>query len=248
MMTEYSEHMSLSIKILLILSLFSSVLSAQDCKAQIFIQTDIENAKLFVNDNFESEGNNFELELEPGTYRINIVEDFKKWNSRSFEDTLSIKDCSNLNLNYILNNKLLLDSNPQNVYVRESDSLIGFTPMLLEDNFQTLLLQKPDYEDKLITQQEIGAGVKPELRFIGQVKGESFYESTLFKFLVGTAITLGATTAYYKLEADKNFDEYQITGDPALLEQTDKYDLISAVTFVALQIDFGLILYLFLTD
>lgn len=248
MMTEYSEHMNLLIKILLISSLFSSMLSAQDCKAKIFIQTDIERAKLFVNDNFENEGNNFELELTPGIYIINIVEDFKKWNARSFEDTLRIKDCSNLNLNYNLNNKLLLDSYPQNAHVRESDSLLGFTPMLLEENFQTLLLQKPGYEDKLITQQEIAAGVKPELQFTGQVKGESFYESTLFKFLVGTAIALGATTAYYKLEADKNFDEYQITGDQALLEQTDKYDLISGITFVALQIDFGLILYLFLTD
>jgi len=228
--------------------MFPIILSAQDCKAKIFIHTDIENVKLFVNDNFKSEGNYFELELEPGTYRINIVEDFRKWNARSFEDTLRIKDCSNFNLNYNLNNKILLDSYPQNAHVRESDSLIGFTPMLLEDNFQTLLLQKPDYEDKFISQQEISAGVKPDLRFIGQIKGESFYESTLFKFLIGTAIALGATTAYYKLEADKNFDEYQITGDPALLEQTDKYDLISAVTFVALQIDFGLILYLFLTD
>ena len=230
------------------LSLFPIVLFAQDCKAKIFIQTDIKNAKLFINDSFESEGNTFELELEPGTYSINIVEDFKKWNAANVEDTLIIKDCTTLNFNYNLNNKLILDSNPQNVYVKESDSLIGFTPMLLENNFQTLLLQKPGYEDKLISHQDVEAGVKPELKFIGQVKGESFYETFLFKVLVGTAITLGATTAYYKLEADKKFDEYQDTGDPAALEQTDKCDTISAATFVALQINFGLILYLFLAD
>ena len=209
---------------------------------------DVKIAKLFINDSFASEGNNFELELEPGTYSINIVEDFKKWNAANVEDTLIIKDCTTLNFNYNLNNKLILDSNPQNVYVLESDSLIGFTPMLLENNFQTLLLQKPGYEDKLISHQDVEAGVKPELTFIGQVKGESFYETFLFKVLVGTAITLGATTAYYKLEADKKFDEYQDTGDPAALEQTDKYDTISAATFVALQINFGLILYLLLAD
>ena len=247
-MTEYSERMNLSIKILLTVSLFPIVISAQDCKANILIQTDVENAKLFINDNFSSEGNQFALELEPGTYHICIIEDFKKWNAGRIEDTLKIKDCSDLNFNYNLNNKFFLDSNPQNVYVRESDSLIGFTPMLLEDNFQTLLLTKPRYEDKIISHQEIAAGVKPELQFTGEIKVESFYESTLFKVLVGTAIALGATTAYYKLEADKIFDEYQVTGDHALLEQTDKYDLISGVTFVALQINFGLILYLFLTD
>jgi len=240
--------MSSSIKLLLTISLFPIALSAQDCKAKIIIQTDVENAKLFVNDNFESEGNNFEFELERGTYKISIVEDYKKWNAGRIEDTLTVIDCADLNFNYVFNNKLLLDSDPQNVYVRESDSLIGFTPMLLENNIQTILLQKSGYEDKIISQQEIAAGVKPELQFIGQVKDENFYESTLFKLLVGTAIALGATTAYYKLEADKNFDEYQDTGDPAALDQTDKYDTISAATFVALQIDFGLILYLFLTD
>jgi hypothetical protein len=228
--------------------LFSAAAFGQNCKAKVTIRTDVENANLFVNNIYQSEGNEFNLELEPGYYKIIIVEDFKKWNTNKLEDTLRISNCGDLTFNYKLVNKIFLDSNPQNIYVKESDSLIGFTPLHLDENFQTLLLQKPGYADEIISNQEASAGVKPELEFIGQVKGESFYESTLFKILIGTAIALGATTAYYKLEADKNFDQYQITGDPAALEQTDKYDLISAVTFVALQIDFGLILYLFLTD
>jgi hypothetical protein len=240
--------MNLFTKLILTISLLSMVNFAQDCKSNILIQTDIQNAKLFVNDKFESEGSEFAIELEPGTYSISIVEDFKKWNSSRIDDTLNIIDCSDMKLRYELKNKIILDSQPQNVYVIAEDSLIGFTPLLLEEGFQTLLLKKPDYSDKIISQQEIAAGVKPELQFIGQIKGESFYESALFKILIGTAIALGATTAYYKLEADKSFDEYQVTGDPALLEQTDKYDVISAVTFVALQIDFGMILYFFLTD
>ena len=240
--------MNLFTKLFLIIILFSAAASGQDCKAKVTIRTDVENANLFVNDIYQSKGNEFKLELEPGYYKIRIVEDFKIWNANKLEDTLRIEDCGDLTFNYNLGNKILLDSNPQNVYVRESDSLIGFTPLHLDENFQTLLLQKPGYADEIISNQEVSAGVKPELEFIGQVKGESFYESTLFKVLIGTAIALGATTAYYKLEADKNFDEYQLTGDPAALEQTDKYDLISGITFVALQIDFGLILYLFLTD
>jgi hypothetical protein len=240
--------MKLLIKILFIVILCQAAICAQDCKAKIFIQTDVDNVKLYINDNLESEGNNFEIELVPGTYRISLYEDFRKWNAGKVYDTLYIKDCSDLNFTYNFNNKVILDTNPQNVYVIESDSIIGFTPILLENNFQTLRLQKPGYEDKLISKQEITSGEKPELKFIGQLKGESFHESTLFKLLVGAAVALGATTAYYKLEADKKFDEYQITGDPAALEQTDKYDLISGITFVALQIDFGLILYLFLTD
>lgn len=240
--------MNLFISSIIIAVFFSIAAAGQDCRANVTIHTDVEKVNLFINDTFEGEGNTFNLLLDPATYKIRIVEGYKKWNAGSIEDTLEIIDCNDLELSYKLKNKILLDSNPQNVYVKESDSLIGFTPLLLEANFQSLLLQKPDYEDQIITQQEIASGVKPELEFIGQLKGESFYESTLFKVLVGTAIALGATTAYYKLEADKSFDEYQITGNPASLDQTDKYDLISGITFVALQIDFGFILYLFLTD
>ena len=240
--------MNLFTKSFFILILISAASFGQDCKAKVTIRTDVENANLFINDMLEGEGNTFNLLLEPGTYKISIVEDFKKWNANKLEDTLQIDNCNDLTFDYKLVNKILFDSNPQNVDVRESDSLIGFTPLQLDENFQTLSLQKPGYADEIISNQEVSAGVKPELEFIGQVKGEDFYESTLFKVLLGTAIALGATTAYYKLEADKSFDEYQLTGDPAALEQTDKYDLISGITFVAMQIDFGFILYLFLSD
>ena len=240
--------MNLFTKSFFILILISAASFGQDCKAKVTILTDVENANLFINDMLEGEGNTFNLLLEPGIYKIIIVDDFKKWNANKLEDTLLVDNCNDLIFDYKLVNKILFDSNPQNVYVRESDSLIGFTPLHLDENFQTLSLQKPGYADEIISKQEVSAGVKPELEFIGQVKGENFYESTLFKVLLGTAIALGATTAYYKLEADKSFDEYQLTGDSAALEQTDKYDLISGITFVAMQIDFGFILYLFLSD
>lgn len=240
--------MNLFIKSYAVLFACSLSVSAQVCNADVFIKTDVEDANLFVNDKLEGQGKTFELKLEPGTYEIRIIENYKKWNAARIDDTLKIIDCNSVSVTYTLQNKKLLDSNPQNVYVKESDSLIGFTPFLLENNNQTLLLQKPGYADKIVSSQEISTGIKPELQFTGEIKGESFYKSTMFKVLIGTLLTLGATTAYYKLEADKAFDHYQVTGDQAVLDQTNKYDLVSGVTFVAMQINFGLILYLFLTD
>ena len=89
---------------------------------------------------------------------------------------------------------------------------------------------------------------KITLEYIGEEKGESFFEGTLFKVLVGSSVLLGASAAYFKLEADKKFDEYLITGDKKLLDQTNRFDVISGATFIAMQINFGFILYLFLTD
>lgn len=221
---------------------------AQDCKANVVIRTNSENAELFLNDSSKHIGEEFQLELEPGTHIITLSSNSRVWDSELIIDTLEIPDCNSLSFAYNFKSRVFVDSNPQNVYVIQSDSITGFTPLWLEDDFQSLLLRKPDYSEITLSRNDLVAGIKPELQFIGENKTTSFYESALFKVLTGTLIALGATTAYYKLEADRTFDEYQITGDPTLQEQTEKYDLISGVTFVALQINFGFILYFFLAD
>ena len=129
-----------------------------------------------------------------------------------------------------------------------SDSLIGFTPLLIPADLEKVYLQKPGYLAKEVLSDEIYSLRKITLEYIGEEKKESFFEGTLFKVLVGSAVLLGASTAYFKLEADKKFDEYVITGDRKLLDQTNRFDVISGVTFVAMQINFGFIIYLFLTD
>ncbi|MDF1611466.1 hypothetical protein [Stygiobacter electus] len=75
-----------------------------------------------------------------------------------------------------------------------------------------------------------------------------FHESSLYKILTSSAIVLGAISAYYKINADKKYDEYLLTNDQATLKKVNKYDLISGVSFSLLQINFGYLIYRFLTD
>lgn len=239
---------NLLINSLIIFLALPFVCFAQDCKARINIFINAESAELIIDDTLSYRGKDFTIDLEPGKHSLLLTKNAKQWNTKIIRDTLNIEKCDTLSLTYNFTSQLIINSNPQNVYVYESDSLKGFTPLLLDDDFEKLIFKKPDYSDITLSHDEIFSGIKPELKFVGENKTESFYQSTLFKILAGTLIALGATTAYYKLEADKTFDEYQLSGDPALLEQTDKYDIISGVSFVALQINFGLILYLFLAD
>jgi hypothetical protein len=224
--------MNLSTKILIVILIFIGAMPSfsQDCTAAITIKSDIENATVFINDSFLGKGSEIKTELKTGNYKIEV------------------NDCSEIILNYSFNNKVLINSEPENAYVFINDSLVGFTPLLLSNKFETLNLEKPDYKSKKVSLSEIKSNEKIKLDFTGEDDNESFYESTIFKILVGTAVALGASTAYFKLEADKRFDEYKVTGDPELLNQTDRLDVISGVTFVALQINFGLIIYLFLSD
>ncbi len=242
--------MNLLIKIVYanLLIVFFSQASAQDCRAKIIIMSDMDDVSIYINNEFVGNADKFEVEVEPGNYFITVRENSKKWNPKSFSDTIEVTDCSDFTLNYSFKDKILLDTDPQDVYVFSNDSLIGYTPLYLKPGFKSLVLEKPDYLSKEITFDEISLNEKIKLDFIGEENNGSFYESTIFKVLVGTAIALGAATAYFKLEADNRFEEYKITGDPELLNQTDRLDIISGVSFVALQINFGLIIYLFLSE
>jgi hypothetical protein len=228
--------------------IFSQALLAQDCREVLHITSDIEEVSIFINDSLAGRGKIFNTEIEPGIYSINVIESSARWNAKSFTDTINIYDCSEIKLSFFFRDEILLNTDPQNVSVFKGDSLIGFTPMHINSDFGKLLLRKTDYLNREITAADLMSDKKIKLDFTGEVKKENFYESTLFKILAGTAVALGVATAYFKLEADKRFDEYKITGDPELLDQTNQLDLISAVTFVALQIDFGMIFYFFLSD
>jgi hypothetical protein len=144
--------------------------------------------------------------------------------------------------------EILLNSNPQDAYVFWNDSLIGNTPLFIKSRFQNLKLVKNGYDDLYLSFNDIIPGKIYSMNFNGENLEKSFIERNIFKILTAGIIVLGGTTAYFKLKADDKYEEYIFSGDPELLNDTRKYDLISGITFVALQITFGLLLYFFLTD
>lgn len=76
----------------------------------------------------------------------------------------------------------------------------------------------------------------------------NFIDTDLFLILVGSAVALGATSAYFKLESDKYYDKYLMTNDKQQLNKVDDYDLYSGLALGALEINFGFLIYKFLTD
>lgn len=78
--------------------------------------------------------------------------------------------------------------------------------------------------------------------------GENFFTSTTFKILIGSAAVLGGISAYFKIKADKKYDEYLNTKNQSTLDEVDRLDLISGISFGLLQINFGYLIYKFLAD
>lgn len=239
---------SINIKLLVVVAALFFNAYAQEDESMITIQTNVDSAALFIDDKFIGVANKFQIEEKIGLHTILLIDNLKRWDTETIEDTIIIKDSKELFISYSFKSRTLLNTKPQDVRVYESDSLIGFTPILLEAGFKNLTLEKPDYTSLIVTSDEVGEGQIPELRFDGEVPKKEFYGSTLFTVLLGSAIALGAATAYYKLEADDLYEKYKVTGDPGLVDNIDHYDNISAGTFIAMEICVGALIYFFLAN
>jgi hypothetical protein len=79
-------------------------------------------------------------------------------------------------------------------------------------------------------------------------KDPDFIDSDLFLFVVGSAVAFGATAAYLKFEADDNYDKYKLTNNKKYKDRTDRYDLYSGIALGVMEINFGFLIYKFLTD
>ncbi|UCH65092.1 MAG: hypothetical protein JSW63_10855 [Ignavibacterium sp.] len=220
----------------------------QNCKASLTIESDKESIVVFIDDVLAGSGKTVNVKLDPGTHKIVTAENTTNWDARSFIDTLNVKNCEDLSLKYKFTSDVLLYTHPQDVQVFSSDSLLGYTPLYIPAGLGDIRLEKAGYETTMVDYNDFENDKPVRLNFTGEVDSGPFFNKTLFKVLVGTMLALGAATAYFKLEADDKFAEYQITGENELLLETKRLDEISATTFVALQINFGLIIFFFLMD
>ncbi|MDR3610666.1 MAG: hypothetical protein P4L27_08895 [Ignavibacteriaceae bacterium] len=138
--------------------------------------------------------------------------------------------------------EIYLNTDPADAYVMKNDSLIGHTPLFIPLSLNKIFLQKPGYAEESINLGDYD-GIPVKLKFTGRKTYQSFYESSAFKIFIGSIVALGAVTAYFKIKADNRFDDYQNNGNHDLLNETRRYDLISGISFAALQVNFGFLIY-----
>jgi hypothetical protein len=138
--------------------------------------------------------------------------------------------------------EIYLKTDPDDAYVMKGDSLIGHTPLFIPQLFQSISLMKPGYasEDVKLSSYD---GMPVKLKFVGKQNSQPFYEKSAFRIFMLSSVALGTITAYYKIKADNKFEDFKATGTPSLLNETHRYDLISGLSFAALQINFGLLIY-----
>lgn len=239
--------MKYTFHILFVIVLVSASL-AQDCKSILEIETNRDSSLIFINDQLIGYGK-IRTEVTSGKYFITVKENSFRWNEHEINDSVNIKLCDKEYLiSYNLFDKLFIDSRPQDASIYIYDSLMARTPNFVNVNeFQTVSLRKGGIT-RSIHSKELNAYNTIPLEIPRTEKNEIFSESDWFKVLVGTATVFGTVSAYFKIKADNRFDEYLKSKDPDKLNEVNRFDLYSGISFGLLQINFGYLIYKFLIE
>lgn len=233
---------------ILILVQFSFNIFAQDCNSTLIVNSNDSSAVIYLDSTIAGRGS-FNIQISRGKHLVVAKSSSVLWNAQEMKDSVLIEECGLIKkLNFSFKKHIYLNSNPSNAEVYYGDSLIGTTPLYLSSEISPISLKKKDYKSETVSPDNLDGDPFVNMNFIGKQNGRSFLKTNMFKILLGSAIVLGGTAAYYKLRANSHFDDYNLTGSQNALDQTNKYDTISGIAFGALQVNFGVILYYLLTE
>ena len=206
---------------------------AQEKKSNLIIHSPIENSSVFIDGKFAGT-DSAKLFLERGNYLLMIKENGRGWNSVLFRDSIFMRGGSEqIVINYGA------------VDLAEVASSAGVFSLMNAGSEKSKSVSSIRNLADLSATYDYNKPVKLNFE---TAKEKRFIESTTFKLLIGSAISLGAAAAYFKIKADDNYDKYQSNLDRSFLDETEKYDLYSGIAFGALQVNFGALLYHFLKE
>ncbi len=221
---------------------------AQDCVTKLIVSSDYVDTHYYLNDSLVGKGNTLDVQTEPGKYILVVMENSDRWNAKTIVDTIELIRCETKRLNYKLRSEILIRTEPSDSEVFSNGKYYGRTPVTLSLSNGNISLRKKGFAEKEIQTGKFSSDDIIKLDYIGNANELSFFQKDIFKILMGSIVILGGTSAYFKMQADDKFDEYQITGSGEALDQTRKYDLISGILFGAVQINFGVLIYYFLVE
>lgn len=172
------------------------------------------------------------------------------------------RDSLTINYNYI-------NSFPQNAAVYLNDSLAGYTPyrFLLEAKDSSasyrIVIKLKGYFDYSYTFKAgdmpvnqtfflIPAGKSSKLSNPVMENQNSYFKTPrkVIPITISALLTAvsGISAYYFKDQANNKYDDYLNYGDPALLDKTRKYDVISGISLVLFQVGLAGLIYFLLME
>lgn len=230
--------------------------------AGLVVSSNVDGASVYLDSLFLGVTPLERIDVAPGVHRLRVVHPNRRsWYKESIDETIELNPDQRLEFDASFEYVYRVHSIPYGAMIFYDNAAKAETPTVLRTPQRlagSLLLKKDGYEDaKFDLSRWNGEVIELALtprRGIGDsrtflnVKTPQIRHKTpiLISGIVG--IVSGVAAVYFKQEADESFSEYQRTQDPKLLSKTDRYDTISGVSVVALEISLASLAYLLLSQ
>ncbi|MBI4547444.1 MAG: PEGA domain-containing protein [Ignavibacteriae bacterium] len=199
------------------------------------------------------------VQLESGVHVFRFLHpDGRSWLHSAIVETLTLYFSQHLHHRVTFPNVYHISSEPYGATVFVEDSVIGQTPLRLpltsmadtlrvtKDGFREELLQiTPAMNQIHVPLTSLHGG--PLLSTSPYLSAKTSNNNLPLFITTGTTVLAGATAAYFKIKADKYYNDYRTFGDQHHLQKVREYDRISGISLAATELSFLLLTYLLLS-
>ena len=237
-------------------------LDARNTTARITLTTDPSGAEMLLDSTLLGRSPIIGAELTAGKHTIRArYPSLEQWDASSLTDTIDLAPGAEISRFFLLSTPVRLDSRPQGATLIEQGRSVGTTPLYYQvgTHSPSLLLAVPGFDTMTVSRAALLNLAGPvELRpVVGtpppvqtpaiDASKERLHDWPAF-VAASVMIASGVLSAYFKVQANHNFDSYSNTGNNALLSKTHTQDRISGTALVVTEVSFAVLSYLLLSD
>jgi hypothetical protein len=193
--------------------------------------------------------------ITPGSHLLTLTHpDSRNWMRQAVSETLVVGRNGKIGKSIKFPRLVIVTSEPGGAEVGEGDSVIGTTPCVIQRDAgrsARLFIRKEGYATRdlswpmaegefhcIMEKNQLAAGGE-DLKLNGKGSRSNWTEI----ITTGTAVLTGAISAWTKIKADKYYDDYRRSGDPALLDKIHQYDRVAGISFAVCQINLIILSY-----
>ncbi len=236
-----------------------------DSTGRVTIITDPSGADVYVDSLLVGKSPIKDLLLTRGTHMLKaFYPSVFSWNATVLQDSLAVSGGDQQEKQLILGEILRIQSDPPGGIVRYGKAELGPTPLytrLPSVISGDLIVQKEGYDSLLVPAGEVQRGfLRVQLSPRNESAGSSRPPDVLgvngaipgdhmLTYASGAAmIVSGVASAIMKDRANRNFDSYLLSNNPAELSATRRYDKGAAAALIVSQISFAVLAYFLLSE
>lgn len=246
------------------LNLFGQSIPTADSAGTVTIVTEPPGADLYIDSAYVGKAPTKGIRIAVGLHTVRaFYPSVFAWNAVIRQETLSVVNGGNAEKRMNVGEVVRIQTDPSDGIVRYEGRTLGSTPlyaqlssplasdlMIEREGFDSLRVPITDIKNGLIrVKLRSRTGVEGSAPGDGLMTYEDLPTDHWLTYASGTTmIVSGILSAYLKDRANRHFDAYSLTSNPADLSRTRTLDRQAATTLIISEISFAILTYLLLAD